>query len=102
MPFMKNGKRDYKRDAKYESSPAQRKARSERSVARVRSNKSGATKKGDGKDLDHIKPLSKGGTNAKSNLRVVSAHDNRSFYRNSDSSVKVNRPRVEPAKPKKK
>ena len=36
----------------------------------------GRVKKGDGKHVDHIKPLSKGGTNGKKNLRVVSAKTN--------------------------
>lgn len=31
-----------------------------------------------GKDVDHIKPLAKGGTNAPSNLRLVSVRVNRS------------------------
>jgi DNA polymerase I-like protein with 3'-5' exonuclease and polymerase domains len=44
-----------------------------------------------GKDVDHTKPLSKGGTGAKSNLKVKSASSNRSFSRNSDHSVKKNR-----------
>ena len=89
MPYMKNGKRDYKREnALYNSKPEQRKNRSERSVARVQSNKAGTTHKGDGRDIDHIKPLSKGGTNAKSNQRVVSEARNRSFSRNSDGSMK--------------
>lgn len=99
MPRVKtNGKRDYSYDTKYEAKPVQRKNRSERSVARVQSNRAGTTSKGDGKDVDHIKPLSKGGSNAKSNRRVVSASVNRGFQRNSDSSVKVNRPRVAMAK----
>lgn len=41
-------------------------------------------------DVDHKVPVSKGGTNAKSNLRPESVHDNRSFQRNSDSSLKRN------------
>ena len=44
-----------------------------------------------GKDIDHVKPLSKGGTNAKGNLRLVSPSDNRSFQRNSDHTVKKNK-----------
>ena len=89
MPYMKNGKRDYKREnALYNSKPEQRKARSERSVARVQSNAAGTTSKGDGKDLDHIRPLSKGGPSTKSNLRVVSESKNRSFSRNADGSLK--------------
>lgn len=89
MPYMKNGKRDYKREnALYNSKPEQRKNRSERSVARVQANDSGRTSKGDGKDLDHIKPLSKGGPARPSNTRVVSASSNRSFSRNSDGSLK--------------
>lgn len=42
------------------------------------------------RDVDHIKPLSKGGTNENSNLRVVSQHQNRSFSRNADGSLKRN------------
>jgi len=44
--------------------------------------------KGDGKDVDHKTPLSKGGTNTKTNLRVTSQANNRSFSRNSNSSLK--------------
>ncbi len=86
---MTNGKRDYKKEnAKYNSRPDVIKKRSERTVARRQANAAGVTHKGDGKDLDHIKPLSKGGTSAKSNLRVVSASANRSFSRNKDGSLK--------------
>jgi len=52
--------------------------------------KSGKVHKGDGKDVDHKKPLSKGGANSKSNARVVSASTNRSFPRKSDGSMKRN------------
>lgn len=86
---MKNGKRDYKREyEKYHSRPEQIANRSKRTVARNESNESGRTSKGDGKDLDHKTPLSKGGSNAKSNTRVVSASSNRSFARNKDGSLK--------------
>jgi hypothetical protein len=46
-----------------------------------------------GKDIDHATPLSKGGTNAKSNLRLRTPSENRSFSRNSDHTVKKNKPK---------
>ena len=89
MPYMKNGKRDYKRENElYNSKPEQRKARSERTVARNQANADGRTSKGDGTNLDHRVPLSKGGSSAKSNLRAVSASSNRSFSRNANGSLK--------------
>lgn len=86
-----NGKsvRNYKMEnEKYNSRPENIKKRSERTVVRRQANASGLTSKGDGKDLDHIKPLSKGGTSARSNLRVTSQAANRSFSRNADGSMK--------------
>jgi 5-methylcytosine-specific restriction endonuclease McrA len=50
--------------------------------------KEGKVRKHDGKDVDHKKPLSKGGSNSKANARVVDASSNRSFPRNSDGSIK--------------
>jgi hypothetical protein len=44
-----------------------------------------------GKDIDHVIPLSKGGTNKPSNLKLKAPKDNRSFTRNSDHTVKVNK-----------
>ena len=89
MPFMKNGKRDYKREvALYTSKPSVVKKRTEQNAARAEMAKKGLVHKGDGKDVDHVKPLSKGGTNSRSNLRVVPASSNRSFSRNADGSLK--------------
>lgn len=86
---MRNGKRDYKTEyAKYHSRDEQIANRSARTTARRKANEEGITSKGDGKDLDHRKPLSKGGSNGKSNLRVTSASSNRSFARNADGSLK--------------
>jgi hypothetical protein len=48
----------------------------------------GVVNKGDGKDVDHKKPLSKGGTTTRSNLKAVSATANRSYKRKSDGSIK--------------
>ena len=86
---MKNGKRDYKREvALYTSKPEVVKKRVAQNAARREMEKAGKVHKGDGKDVDHKVPLSKGGTNSRSNLRVVDSSSNRSFQRNKDSSVK--------------
>lgn len=86
---MTNGKRDYRKEYdKYQGKPEQIKQRTERTTARRQANAAGITHKGDGNDIDHIKPLSKNGKNVKSNERVVSASVNRSFSRNADGSMK--------------
>lgn len=46
-----------------------------------------------GQDVDHIRPLSKGGSNSEKNARAVSPSTNRSFPRNSDGSMKRNHPK---------
>ena len=70
--------RDYKKEyAEYHGKPEQIANRAERVKARRVMEKTGAAHKGDGKDVDHIKPLSKGGTSAKSNLRMRSVKANR-------------------------
>ena len=89
MPYMTNGKRNYKKEnAKYNSRPDVVKKREERNNARRQLMKEGVVKKGDGKDVDHKTPLSKGGTNSTGNLRVVDKSTNRSFSRNKDGSLK--------------
>jgi hypothetical protein len=92
MPFV-NKPRNYKQEEKYEDSPEQVKNRVARNKARREAIKAGKVKKGDGKEIDHVIPLSKGGTNTAKNLRVKSASANRSFSRNSDHSVKINKPK---------
>jgi hypothetical protein len=90
MPYV-NKPRPYKKEyEQYQGKPEQIKKRGERNKARAELMKDGRVSKGDGKDVDHIKPLSKGGTSTKSNLKVKSASDNRSFSRNADHSVKRN------------
>lgn len=89
MPYMRNGHRDYKREyEKYQGRPDVIHKRAERVEARRAAEKMGMAHKGDHKDLDHIRPLSKGGSNNKSNWRMVSEHANRSFSRNPDGSLK--------------
>lgn len=63
----------------YENTPQQVKVREERNKARADAIKAGTVKKGDGKEVDHIKMLDQGGTNAKSNRRVVPAAKNRAW-----------------------
>lgn len=66
--------RDYKKEyANYHSRPEQKKNRAKRNAAR----RTMGLKVGDPREVDHKKPLSKGGSNKKSNLRVVSRTTNR-------------------------
>ena len=87
---MTNGRRDYKREvAKYTSKPEVVKKRTEQNAARREMEKKGLVSKGDGKAVDHIKPLSKGGSpRDPKNLRVVPASENNSFSRNKDGTLK--------------
>jgi 5-methylcytosine-specific restriction endonuclease McrA len=74
MPYMTNGRRDYKKELNWEKSskPGRVKDRAKRNAARKMSGLS----VGDSRQVDHKKPLSSGGTNSKKNLRVVSAKIN--------------------------
>lgn len=56
-------------------------------------NNNGKADKREGMDIDHINPLSKGGTNDPKNLRIRTPSKNRSYSRNSDHTVKVNKPK---------
>jgi hypothetical protein len=88
MPYV-NKPRPYKKEyEQYQGTEEQKKNRAKRNAARRAKMKTGAVHKGDGKDVDHKKPLSKGGSNGSGNLRVKKASANRSFKRNSDRSVK--------------
>lgn len=90
MPFMKDGKRNYKAELQWEkdSKPQRVKQRAARNAARADMMAEGKVKKGDGKHVDHKKPLSKGGSVSKSNLRVVKAKTNLAVSRNKDGSLK--------------
>ena len=77
MPFTKpNGKRDYDREKKWDHENGRLKDRAARNKARKQAIADGRAKKGDGTHVDHKKPLSEGGSNSKSNTRVVSAKTN--------------------------
>jgi hypothetical protein len=88
MPYV-NKPRPYKKEyAEYQGTEEQKKNRAKRNAARRKLTANGTVHKGDGKDVDHTKPISKGGTNDGSNLRVKSKKTNRGFKRNADGSVK--------------
>ena len=80
MPSSPGYKRDYKKEYKnYHASAEQRKKRAMRNKAHATLEKAlGRDIKG---DVDHKKPLAKGGSNSRANLRVQSARANRSFKR---------------------
>lgn len=78
MPFMKkvNGKsvRDYKAEREWEKKNGDKRGR-ERAM-RNKARREAGLKVGDPREADHIKPLADGGSNSKSNVRVVSAKTN--------------------------
>ena len=91
MPFMTNGKRDYKKELKWEHTKKKNrvKDRAQRNAARSTVAKKNGVKptalKG---DVGHKKAVSKGGKNGLANLFVQDAGANRSFSRNKDGSMK--------------
>ncbi|MRR30626.1 HNH endonuclease [bacterium] len=71
---MAEKKRDYKREyEQYHGTPEQIAARAQRNAARAKL----GLKPGDPREADHRKPISKGGSNSKRNLRAVSQATNR-------------------------
>jgi 5-methylcytosine-specific restriction endonuclease McrA len=84
--------RDYQKENIYKAQPEQIKLRVARNKARRQAIKDGRVSKGDGKEIDHVIPLSKGGSNTKANTRIRTKSQNSSFSRNSDNSVKKNTP----------
>lgn len=83
--YNKSTGRDYKYDTEYQSSPEQRKNRSNRNKARreifnALKDKVGEAKAKqimNGKDVDHKKPIKDGGSNNRKNLRLISKSKNR-------------------------
>jgi 5-methylcytosine-specific restriction endonuclease McrA len=91
MPYTKkvNGEsvRDYKRQyEKYDGKPNIVKDRAQRNAARALLKKEGVDVAG--KDVNHKKPLSKGGNNKRSNLEAVKPSKNKSFARKSNGAMK--------------
>jgi HNH endonuclease len=90
MPYV-NKARPYKKEYKQQVERGELPARMERQRARNEMDKKGVKRAG--KVIDHITPLSKGGTNTPSNLKLTSRAKNASFSRNSDHTVKKNKPK---------
>jgi hypothetical protein len=81
--------RDYKKEYdSYHAKPEQIKNRAQRNKARGMLEKEGVVHKGDGKDVDHKRPLSKGGTTTRSNIVAKPKSANRSFKRTSTGAMK--------------
>lgn len=74
----KNAKPRTVRDRAYDASPARKKARAARNKARREAERNGQVRKGDGKDVDHKRPLARGGSTDKGNTRVLGSSSNRS------------------------
>ena len=87
MPSSPNYVRNYKQEEATARARGDTKKRAERNKARREMMRAGKVHKGDGKDVDHTKPLGEGGKNVPSNLRVVSEHANRSFKRDSSGGI---------------
>jgi hypothetical protein len=77
--------RDYKQEYKTQTARGELPDRMERQRARRKLDADGVDRKG--KDVAHVKALSKGGSN-KDGVRLESPRKNRSFSRNPDSSMK--------------
>lgn len=93
MPSSKNYVRDYDREYELqkkrgESGTGSNSDNAKRKRLRRKALKLGMVKKG--QDLDHKKSLSMGGSNTLKNARAATPHDNRSFPRNKDGSMKSN------------
>lgn len=90
MPSSKDYKRDY--DQEYATQKKRGEVggsdspNSKRKRLRRKALKLGMVKPG--QDLDHKKPLSKGGSNTLKNARASSPSENRSFPRKKDGSMK--------------
>ena len=72
---MPSRRRNYAKEYRdYHGTPKQKRNRAKRNKAR----RELGLKVGDSREVDHKKPLSRGGSNGRSNLRIVSRRTNRS------------------------
>ena len=79
--------RDYRKEYdRYQGKPEQKKNRAMRNAARAKMAKAGKVKKGDGKDVAHVRAVDKGGSNG-DGLKVESRSANRSFRRDKKGNL---------------
>ena len=71
---MTNGKRDYKKEKSWEERNGNKRVKER--AARNKARKEAGLKVGDSRQADHKKPLSEGGSTAKSNVQVLSRKAN--------------------------
>ena len=91
MPFMTNGKRDYKRELQWEhkKKPNRVKDRAQRNSARATVAKSkGVKATALTGDVGHRKAIGRGGKNGLANLFVQNPGQNRSFARTAKGAMK--------------
>ena len=93
MPYV-NKPRPYKKEYDQQQTRGELDERMERQRARRKIDKTGVDKDNngkadqrEGKDVAHVKALSKGGSN-KDGVKIQAPSKNRSFKRNSDGSMK--------------
>lgn len=91
MPSSPNYKRNYKREyatakARGEIGNGSESGNAQRHRLRRKALRLGMVSPG--QDLDHVRPLSKGGANTLGNARPTTPSQNRSFKRKSDGSMK--------------
>ena len=80
--------RNYTRERELQLKRGEDVGHKKRLALRREAEKAGMVKPHDGKDLDHKKPLSKGGSNTLKNARVTSPSKNRSFPRTKTGAMK--------------
>ena len=98
MPYMTNGKRDYKRELDWEhkKKPSRVKDRAQRNTARSTvANTKGVKATSLKGDVGHKRAISKGGKNTLSNLFVQNPSQNRSFSRTAKGAMKSERSKRE-------
>ena len=93
-----NKPRPYKKEYdEYQGTEEQKKHRAERNAARRKLLREGKPRKGDGKDVAHVKAIDKGGS-IKNGVRVESKESNRSFRRDNKGNLVSERSKREAKK----